>query len=588
MGSVGEFVRPRSGNGRLAVACRLLGVLLLATAGLVGIVTVPTAAEAQQGECFTQTGFCITAPDFQTYFNLRGGVDTFGYPVSREFNLQGFPVQFFQGQILQRLPDGSVATLNLLDPGLMPATHINGSTFPAADPTLVASTPRLTDPEYATDIINFLQKNTPNSFAGQPVDFQNTFMDTVSLSTAFPNGGGDPSILPLLNLEIWGAVTSPAEADPNNHDFVYQRFQRGIMHYRSDCKCTERILLADWFKSVMLGSVQAAIPPTPTSNLGPSLAALGFQQRAAVVEPMFYQRLAQSAGPLPSDLAADMASSPFLNQWQPGGVRGLARPDQLPGTDLTNAFVPDLPGYGTPAAAPNQSSNGQSSSSSLRRASRVATRASVARPLEAAAAAASPLAGAAAVAAAATAEAGAAAAAVAEAVAEAEAEADRPRSATPTPAPPPPTSTPSATPIPDTLTPTLTSTPTSATTVTDTPTATVPATPTSTPTAADTPTATATSTPSSTPTVTLTPTATATATPTNQPPVITTSAGAVVYAEGSPPTPIDPGLTVTDADNSDLVGATVAITNNYVNGEDVLAFPGQPGITGGFDPRQAR
>ncbi len=305
----------------------MLGLLLVGVAALVGIVTLPNSAEAQQGECFTQTGFCITAPDFQTYFHLRGGVQTFGYPVSREFMLQGFAVQFFQGQVLQRLPDGTVATLNLLDPGLMPATHINGATFPAADPSLVAATPPVTDPEYASDIVTFTQNNTPNTFAGQPVNFLNTFLDTVTLPTAFPNGGGDPSIVPLLNLEIWGAVTSPPQADPNNAGFIYQRFQRGIMHYQSDCQCTQRILLADWFKSVITGSVlQSAISPTPGSSLGPTLSGLTFGQRAAVVEPLFEQRFAQAAGPVPADLAADMAGSPFLNQWQPGGVRGLARP----------------------------------------------------------------------------------------------------------------------------------------------------------------------------------------------------------------------------------------------------------------------
>jgi len=195
-------------------------VVLLAGAALLGIVWLPTSAQAQQGECFTQTGFCITAPDFQTYFHVRGGVPTFGYPISREFTLQGFQVQFFQGHVMQRLPNGTVTTLNLLDPGLMPATHINGATFPAADPTIVAATPSTSSPEYATDIVHFTQPYTPNEFAGQPINLLNTFLGTVTLETAFPNGGGDPALLPLLNLEIWGAVTSAPRTDPNNRDFI--------------------------------------------------------------------------------------------------------------------------------------------------------------------------------------------------------------------------------------------------------------------------------------------------------------------------------------------------------------------------------
>ena len=99
------------------------------------------------------------------------------------------------------------------------------------------------------------------------------------------------------------------------------------MHYHADCLCTERILLADWFKSVMTGSVMQS-PDTASASLSATLGSLSFGRRAAIVEPLFYERLAQSATPLPSGLAADMAGSPFLNQWLPGGTRGLARPEQ--------------------------------------------------------------------------------------------------------------------------------------------------------------------------------------------------------------------------------------------------------------------
>jgi hypothetical protein len=66
--------------------------------------------------------------------------------------------------------------------------------------------------------------------------------------------------------------------------------------------------------------------------------------------------------------------------------------------------------------------------------------------------------------------------------------------------------------------------------------------------------------------------------------VITTSAGAASYTEGSPALTIDPGLTVTDADSSSLVRATVAITANFVSPQDVLGFADQSGITGTYDP----
>ena len=288
---------------------RRLIVLAAFLALALGAAVLPSnqATEAQGG-CFTETGFCISNPAFLSYFNARGGKDAFGFPISREFSFLGFRVQFFQGHIMQLQPNGSVATMNLLDAGLMPVTRVNGSSFPGSDPALVAETPQVTAPNYAERIVEFIRANAPNEFQGQPVGFFNKFMTTVDLATAFPGGGGNPALLPLLNLEIWGSVTSRPLADPSNPGFIYQRFQRSIMHYRTECRCTERILLADWFKTVIVGTA-------------------------------------------PADLAADMAGSRFINQWSPGSPNWLARPNDLPDTDLTNAFVPDLAGYPTPPGA---------------------------------------------------------------------------------------------------------------------------------------------------------------------------------------------------------------------------------------------
>ena len=69
------------------------------------------------------------------------------------------------------------------------------------------------------------------------------------------------------------------------------------MHYREACNCTERILLADWFKHVITGQ------------------------------------------DVPFDLMQQMFDSPFRNQSAPGSPYGLARPGELPESDLTNAFV---------------------------------------------------------------------------------------------------------------------------------------------------------------------------------------------------------------------------------------------------------
>ena len=67
-------------------------------------------------------------------------------------------------------------------------------------------------------------------------------------------------------------------------------------------------------------------------------------------------------------------------------------------------------------------------------------------------------------------------------------------------------------------------------------------------------------------------------------PVVTTTGTPLAYTENAAATAIDPGLTVTYAGGTNLTGATVRITGNYVNGEDVLAFTNAFGITGTWAP----
>src|SRR5260221_6120652 len=49
-------------------------------------------------------------------------------------------------------------------------------------------------------------------------------------------------------------------------------------------------------------------------------------------------------------------------------------------------------------------------------------------------------------------------------------------------------------------------------------------------------------------------------------------------------TVVDAGLTVTDADSTNLASATMAITANFVTGQDVLSFANQNGITRSIKP----
>jgi hypothetical protein len=291
-------VSPPAGLARFAAI-----LLLLAGLGVAGPAHGQTTGQPGDPRFFTQTGYRIDNDAFWSFFQQRGNVRTFGYPVSRTFTLDGFQVQIFQREVMQLQPDGGVQTLNLLDPGLMPFTQINGSTFPSPDQTIVAATPPVSDPTYNAGIQSFVSSHAPNSFNGQPVSFGTTFYSTVTAQDA-PNA--DPALLPGFDLQIWGAPTSQPTADPTNSQFIYLRFQRSIMHYDQSCTCTQGLLLADYFKAIITGQN------------------------------------------LPADLNQEAQSSRYYRQYAPGHSLWIARPNDLPQSDLTNAFIPQQP-VGVPA-----------------------------------------------------------------------------------------------------------------------------------------------------------------------------------------------------------------------------------------------
>jgi hypothetical protein len=267
---------------------------------------------------FPETGFRIANEQFADFFNKRGGLRTFGYPVSRGFLFLGTPVQFFQRQIMQIRPDGAVGTLNILDEGLMPYTRINGSVFPAASPAVLAGAPDPASPDYGRRVLDFVRDNAPNSWSGLPVNFYQTFLNTVRYDEAYPTRAAPPEVMPSINLELWGVPTSAPAHDPTNLGFAYLRYQRGIMHYDTSTGLTQGLLLADYLKAIITGEH------------------------------------------LPPDLDEDARTSRFYKQYSPGRPLALARPAEITGTDLTDAFVPEsgtgpAPGRRTaPAYDPNR------------------------------------------------------------------------------------------------------------------------------------------------------------------------------------------------------------------------------------------
>jgi hypothetical protein len=235
-------------------------------------------AMAHDDRYFSQTGYRIDDDQVWAFFNQYGGINTFGYPTSRTMTFLGCPVQMFQALIIQLCQGQGPALINMLDPDIFPYTQINGSTFPGANDQMKSQTPPVSDPNYSTDIINFINSNVPDTWQGQQVNFLQTFNS-------------------LGGLTIWGAPISQPAADPNNSSFIYMRFQRGIMHYDASKNVTQRILLADYLKAVITNQ---NVPP---------------------------------------DLMAQAKESKFFNQYCPGNAGWLCRPQDLGGTDLTYAFV---------------------------------------------------------------------------------------------------------------------------------------------------------------------------------------------------------------------------------------------------------
>ena len=204
------------------------------------------------GRYFPETGHSVKRDAFWDYFKKRGGVRTFGYPASPELTHDGFPVQVFQRAVMQLRPDRQVGLINLIDGDSVVELAALNPALPAVDPALVAGAPATADPDYARAAGEFVRTNVPNVWEGQPVGFLDAYQNTVRFGDVYPSGRGDAGLLPGFNLEIWGLPTSRPARDPHNHDFVFQRFQRGILHYDAANGTTQGILLGDEWKRAVL------------------------------------------------------------------------------------------------------------------------------------------------------------------------------------------------------------------------------------------------------------------------------------------------------------------------------------------------
>ena len=119
---------------------------------------------------------------------------------------------------LKQMLGAAAVSLAMVCVGLVGGTGIasaagplDGLTIPAVDPALVFVAPTPDQPNYAARLQAFLSVTVPDVWNGQPVDFLSTLNDSGE------DALGPPTSMP----------------DPHNPQFVYQRFQNGLLFFNA-------------------------------------------------------------------------------------------------------------------------------------------------------------------------------------------------------------------------------------------------------------------------------------------------------------------------------------------------------------------
>jgi len=300
-------------------AVALLAAVLLAVGAL-----LPTATKAAQDPAtVAATGYDLSDPTIAAYFRQHGGVAALGNPISNPMRLSGSRVQLFQRQAIEVRADGSVGTLDLVDGDFLPLTAIGGPGM-APDPALVAHVPAAGAPNYIQIVAMYLDAAAPNDWKGMPVRFGATFRSMVRCPDLVGVAACDNRTLLSAANDLWGLPTASPVLDTHSPDFVYLRFQRGMMVHSRKAGQTQWLLLGELFKQVLLGR------------------------------------------PLPPEILSQISASPvysrFYAQYDPQARDGVARPTELPNTSLAGAFqtaAPVAPAAVVPASASAPQSNVQ-------------------------------------------------------------------------------------------------------------------------------------------------------------------------------------------------------------------------------------
>ncbi len=276
---------------RMAITAILL---LTAAFGTLAISSAETTSPS-----LSEDGYSVSNPKFRHYRDHRGGERVLGLSISREFTLMGSKTQLFQRGAIQQHADWSIGWLDITGEDILPYTHFGGLTVPPIDPALVKAAPRPDDPDVTAKTLAFVQANSPDEWEGMRTLFYSTFAGTVTYRDAFPLADADQAQVPLVNLETWGIPISRPARDPRNHDFVYLRFQRGILHYDRSSGETKWLPVGEFLKALITGQN------------------------------------------LPTDLEQEAKESKLYRQYDNSKPLGLGKSNLLPDTDLFAAFEAD-------------------------------------------------------------------------------------------------------------------------------------------------------------------------------------------------------------------------------------------------------
>ena len=96
---------------------------------------------------------------------------------------------------------------------VLAAQSFDGLTIPQADPALQFVAPSPDQPNYDARLQAFLEATVPDTWNGQPVQFLSTVND--------------------VGVDVLGLPTSAPTPDPNNPNFIYQRFQNDVLFYNA-------------------------------------------------------------------------------------------------------------------------------------------------------------------------------------------------------------------------------------------------------------------------------------------------------------------------------------------------------------------